>query len=184
MRTVILFTLFAIARSINPRGIDNTQPVGTNPILKFSTQFLGNQTADNSCSHRDLGFTGHIADVWYAIYGDTQWCAPGVTDPFQDQLGFFGMVRGSVSQLTSNPLKVYDLHLNHDSPVPHQQQLIPFNSSWGEDKTYGFGGTSLVETDSATVMGAIFYLVVCALILRALFLGCSSSATRTPTTQA
>jgi hypothetical protein len=134
--------------------------VGTNPITKFSTQFLGYQTANNSCSHRDLGFTGSIAGVWYAVYGDTLWCAPGVTDPFQDRSGFFGMVRGSVSQLTDNPLEVYDRNLDYDSPVPRQQQFVPFNPSWGEDSTFGFGGTSLIETDSATASGAIFYVVV------------------------
>ena len=172
MRPEILFTLFTVADSINLRSVDNTQAVGTNPIVKFSTQFLGNQTASNSCSHRDLGFTGHIAGVWYATYGDTRWCAPGVTDPFEDQFGFFGMVRGSVSQMTDDPLKVHDLYLNNNSPVPHPQQFIPFNSSWGEDKTYGFGGTSIVETDSATASGAVFYLIVRALILCPLSVGC------------
>ena len=172
MRPAILFTLFTIVDFINARSVDNTQPVGTNPITKFSTEFLGKQTSNNSCSHRDLGFTGHIAGVWYAIYGDTRWCAPSVTDPFNDLSGFFGMVRGSVSQITDNPLKVYDLHLNNDSPVPHQQQFVPFNSDWGEDLTYGFGGTSLLETNSTTAHGAIFYLVVSALNLCPLSLEC------------
>ena len=46
---------------------DNTQPVGTNPITNFSTQFLGVQVAGNSCSHRDLGFTGHIQGKWVLL---------------------------------------------------------------------------------------------------------------------
>jgi hypothetical protein len=176
MRPTILFTFFTIAESIKRPIVDNTQSVGINPITKFSTQFLGYQTSNNSCSHRDLGFTGHIADVWYAIYGDTVWCASGVTDPFKDQLGFHGMVRGSVSQMTDNPLTVYDLNLNDQSPVPHQLQFIPFNSSWGEDDTYGFGGTSLIEIDSTTASGAIFYLVVRGLILCLLSLRCLQNA--------
>src|SRR5436309_12735475 len=165
MRQAILFTLVTIADALVPPTVDNTKPVGTNPITTFSAQFLGYQTANNSCSHRDLGFTGYLAGVWYAIYGDTLWCAPGVTDPFQDQSGFFGMVRGSVSQTTDNPLEVYDRNLNNEWPVPRQQQFVPFNPSWGEDSTYGFGGTSLIATDSATGSGAIFYVVVRALIL-------------------
>lgn len=43
------------------RDIDNTQPLGTNPIGQFSVQYLGEQISDNSCSHRDLGFAGQLA---------------------------------------------------------------------------------------------------------------------------
>jgi len=43
---------------------DNTQPYGTNPIGGFSVEFLGNQTSDNSCSMRDLGFMGHMQGNW------------------------------------------------------------------------------------------------------------------------
>ena len=139
---------------------DDTQPVGTNPVGGFTVQHLGYQTADNSCSHRDLGFAGHIAGSWYAVYGDTLWCAAGVTDPDNDPSGFHGMVRDSVSALGSNPLSVHDLDLNGDTPVPHQNQFVPFNASWGETNSYGFGGTSIVETDADTATGAVYYLVV------------------------
>jgi hypothetical protein len=140
---------------------DNTQPVGTNPI-KFKTQYLGEQIADNSCSHRDLGFTGSIQGKWYAVYGDALWCAGGVSDPSNDTSGFHGMVRDTVSAVTKNPLKVHDLNLNKDRPVPHQNQFIPYNTSWSETNLFGFGGTSLVETDFSSATGAVFYVVVSA----------------------
>jgi hypothetical protein len=147
-----------VAGPVNKR--DDTQPVGNNPITKFTVQILGNQTADNSCSHRDLGFTGSISGKWYALYGDTLWCNQGVTDPTKDPSGFHGLVRDAVSALTSNPLKVHDLNLNNDSPVPHQNQFIPYDSDWGEDYATGFGGTSILETNATSGTGAIFYLVV------------------------
>jgi len=142
------------------RNVDNTQPHGTNPIKKFTVEFLGNQTADNSCSQRDLGFMGHIQGKWYAIFGDTLWCACGVTNPKDNPEGFHGMVRNSVSAATDNALIVHDLNLNNDTPVPHQLQFVPYNPRWGEDNTFGFGGTSLVETNYDTAEGALFYLVV------------------------
>lgn len=154
--------LIAIANAIPPerRDIDNTQPAGTNPINGFDVKFLGNQVADNSCTHRDLGFAGKIKDKWYAIYGDNLWCAPGVTDPTKDPSGFHGMVRDSVSALGSNPLIVHDLNLNNDSPVKHPNQFVPFNPNWGETNTVGFGGTSLVETDYNSATAALYYLIV------------------------
>ncbi|OTB01875.1 hypothetical protein M426DRAFT_323106 [Hypoxylon sp. CI-4A] len=136
---------------------DPTQPTGTNPISNFEAVFLGEQNANNSCSHRDLGFTGELQGRWYAVFGDTLWCAPGVTDPSDDDGEFHGMVRDAVSLMTENPLVVQDLHLNDDSPVPHQLQFVPFNELWGENNTFGFGGTSLVET--ADGAGAVYYLV-------------------------
>jgi hypothetical protein len=140
--------------------VDNTKPHGTNPITTFTVEFLGKQTADNSCSRRDLGFMGHIQGKWYAIFGDTLWCACGVTDPNDDPDGFHGMVRNSISAATDSALIVHDLHLNDDSPVRHQLQFIPHNTCWGEDCTFGFGGTSLVETNYDKAEGALFYLVV------------------------
>ena len=139
---------------------DDTQPVGKNPITKFVTQKLGYQNADNSCSHRDLGFAGSIQGKWYAVFGDTLWCAAGVKDPAQDPEGFHGIVRDAVSALTGDPLVVHDLNLNSDSPVPHQLQFVPFNTAWGEQQDYGFGGTSLCETDYNSATAALFYLVV------------------------
>ena len=64
-----------------------------------------------------------------------------------------------MSLTTESATTVHDLNLNNASPVAHPQQFVPFNSSWGEDSSYGFGGTSLVEVDHATAKGAIFYLV-------------------------
>lgn len=139
-------------------GGDNTQPVGTNPISKFETKYLGQQNANNSCSHRDLGFTGQLQGKWYAIFGDTLWCSPGVADPSKDPEGFHGLVRDSVSLMTDDLLVVQDMHLNADSPVRHQLQFVPFNADWDEKNTFGFGGTSLVET--ADGAGAVYYLVV------------------------
>lgn len=141
--------------------VDNTLPRGTNPITKFTTQLLGRQVADNSCSHRDLGFTGEIAGSWYAVYGDTLWCAPGVTNPGVDNTTqFHGMVRDSVSLMTRDPLVVQDLIMNTDSPVAHQLQFVPFNAAWNETNTYGFGGTSICEVDAVSKTGMVFYLVV------------------------
>ena len=158
---ILTFATLTVGARIQPRA-DNTLPVGTNPISQssFSVQYLGLQKADNSCSHRDLGFTGSIAGKWYAVYGDTLWCDTGVTDPANDTSGFHGMVRDSVSAMTSDPLVVHDLNLNNDKPVPHQLQLVPFNSAWGETNVYGFGGTSLCETDVVSATAALFYLVV------------------------
>lgn len=139
---------------------DHTQPYGTNPITNFTVEFLGYQTADNSCSHRDLGFTGQIQGKWYAVYGDTLWCSCGVSNPKDDECGFHGMVRNAISAVTDNALIVHDLNLNDDSPIPHQNQFVPFNPAWGENNQIGFGGTSLVETNSETAEAALFYLVV------------------------
>ncbi|GAP92754.1 putative conserved secreted protein [Rosellinia necatrix] len=135
---------------------DDTQPVGTNPI-KATTQFLGKQTSSNSCSHRDLGFTGQLAGQWYGLYGDTLWCNGGVTNPDQDPEGFHGIVRDAITRMGSDPLKYEDLHLNGDSPVRHPLQFVPFNAAWGENQSYGFGGTSIVETGNG--VGAVYYLV-------------------------
>ncbi|KAI1403956.1 hypothetical protein F4819DRAFT_186187 [Hypoxylon fuscum] len=146
-----------LSNPVKQRQLDNTQPVGTNPISKFETQYLGQQNANNSCSHRDLGFTGELQGKWYGVYGDTLWCSSGVTDPNDDPDGFHGLVRDSVSLMTGDPLVVEDLHLNDDSPVRHQLQFVPFNADWNETNTFGFGGTSLVET--ANGAGAVFYLV-------------------------
>lgn len=73
---------------------------------------------------------------------------------------FHGMVRDSVALMTDDPLKVQDMNLNDDSPVPHPKQFVPFNEAWGETSSYGFGGTSLVETDHEAAEGAVFYVVV------------------------
>ncbi|KAI1101741.1 hypothetical protein F4804DRAFT_354244 [Jackrogersella minutella] len=149
---------FASGFSKQRRDGDPTQPVGTNPIVKFQTQYLGQQTANNSCSHRDLGFAGELQGKWYSVFGDTLWCAEPLTDPGEDDTSqFHGMVRDSLSLLTGDPLVVVDLHLNNDSPVRHQTQFVPFDAAWGEDNTYGFGGTSLFETTNGD--GGIFYLV-------------------------
>ncbi|KAK8878712.1 hypothetical protein PGQ11_000006 [Apiospora arundinis] len=135
------------------------KPAGINVISHdhtFTTRYLGLQLADNSASHRDLGFTGQLGGRWYAVYGDVLWCAPGVTDPADDPPGFHGMVRDAISICTDDPLVVHDLHLDAEG---RQQQFIPFNPDWGEANDFGFGGTSLVEVDSETDTGAIFYLV-------------------------
>jgi hypothetical protein len=58
-----------VASPVDKRTVDNTQPAGSNPIAVASTQFLGAQASDNSCSKRDLGFAGRIAGKWYAVYG-------------------------------------------------------------------------------------------------------------------
>lgn len=139
---------------------DDTHPVGENVLGGYTTEFLGHQWSSNSCSYRDLGFTCQLRGKWYAVYGDTLWCAPGVTDPKKNPDGFHGMVRNSLSALTENPLVVYDLHLNEDYPVPHQTQLVPFNPHWGENNTYGFGGTGIAEVDACSGTGVLYYLVV------------------------
>jgi hypothetical protein len=160
---VLLGLSLVTASPVKKRTIDNTQPAGTNPINVASTVFLGQQTAENSCSVRDLGFTGQISGVWYGVYGDTLYCSAGATDPSQSTGVFSGMVRDAVSMMTPNALKTHDLNLNQDSPVAHQNQLVPFNSSWGEDQSYGFGGTSLCSTFDFPYYGtaALFYVIVC-----------------------
>lgn len=139
---------------------DGTAPVGINPIVNFRTEFLGTQTASNSCSHRDLGFTGELDGEWYAVYGDTLWCAAGVTDPESDPEGFHGMVRNSVSRLGSDPLSVVDLRLNGDQPVPHQNEFVTPTTAFGETNFYPFGVSSICEVDGDTKTGAIYILVV------------------------
>jgi hypothetical protein len=73
------------------------------------------------------------------------------------------MVRSSVSLLTDDPLRVVDLNLNDDWPIPHQQPFIPFNEDWGESSRTAFGGASLCETDAETATAAVYILVVRAL---------------------
>ncbi|KAI0813569.1 hypothetical protein GGR55DRAFT_676501 [Xylaria sp. FL0064] len=141
-----LLATVALATLVERR--DDTQPVGTNPITNFKTDFLGDQKSSNSCAGRDLGFTGQLGGQWYGVYGDTLWCAPGVSDPNQNPSSFYGIVRDTVTLMGSNPLLIQDYHLNGDTPVPHPLQFIPFNEAWGETNTYGFGGTSICETAS------------------------------------
>ncbi|KAL3963177.1 hypothetical protein ACCO45_000181, partial [Purpureocillium lilacinum] len=117
---------------------------GENPIRGFTVDYLGEQLANNSCSHRDLGFAGSIAGQWFAVYGDTLWAAPGVRHPADDVDGFHGMVRNSVSRLGPDPLVVHDLNLNERQ---RQNQFAQWKEEWGETNTTGFGGTSIVETD-------------------------------------
>ncbi|KAI1744697.1 hypothetical protein F4680DRAFT_405760 [Xylaria scruposa] len=136
---------------------DDTQPVGTNPIKISRTDFLGEQKSSNSCAGRDLGFTGQLGGKWYGVYGDTNWCAQGVTDPDKNPAGFHGIVRDTVALMGNNPLSIQDYHLNGDTPVAHPLQFIPFNSAWGETNLYGFGGTSICESTSG--VGAVYYLV-------------------------
>jgi hypothetical protein len=140
--------------------IDNTLPAGANPIKNFTATWLGYQTADNSCSLRDLGFTGQLGGKWYSVWGDVNWGAPGTMNTFAQPPGFHGLVRNAISLLGDDPLIVHDLHLNGDQPVRHQQQLVPWNSKWGENQATGFGGTSICEVDSEAAIGALYYLVV------------------------
>ncbi|GJN78474.1 hypothetical protein PLIIFM63780_001968 [Purpureocillium lilacinum] len=137
--------------------LDNTQPAGENPIRGFTVDYLGEQLANNSCSHRDLGFAGSIAGQWFAVYGDTLWAAPGVSHPADDVDGFHGMVRNSVSRLGPDPLVVHDLNLNERQ---RQNQFAQWKEEWGETNTTGFGGTSIVETDPKAGEGAVFFLVL------------------------
>ncbi|KAH8921194.1 hypothetical protein BT69DRAFT_1244487 [Atractiella rhizophila] len=134
---------------------DNTQPFGNNKIVNFSSAYLGEQSSA-PCSHRDLGFTGKINGKWYAVYGDTLFCANGVTDPHLDDGQFHGMVRDAVASLSVDGLSATFLQLDGSG---HPKQFVPFNSAWGETNLYGFGGTSLCETNAASSQGAIYYLV-------------------------
>ena len=165
MLSVLLTSLcFSIALQSYPstasplqKRVDNTQPSGTNAVTSFHIDPLGMQTSANSCSNRDLGFTGEIAGTWYAVYGDTNWCAPGVTDPTKDDTSKFnGMVRDSIARMTNDVLHPVDLNLNAGQ---RPQQLIPFNASWGESVEFGFGGTSICETDASQNQGIVFYAV-------------------------
>ena len=63
----LLLVTSACAAALESR---DTVPT-TNPIADFHVTFLGNQTASNSCSHRDLGFTGRLGGNWYSVFGDT-----------------------------------------------------------------------------------------------------------------
>lgn len=167
--TTTTTTTVTIAQTSFTTLIDSTTPENLNPISIRSVRWLGYQTANNSCSHRDLGFTGKLSGKWYAVYGDTLWAAPGVTNMFNDTPGFHGIVRDSVSLMTEDPLTVVDLHLNGDEPVKHQLQFVPYFEGWGETNRYGFGGTSICEVDegieTGTGTGAVYYLVVSGLTL-------------------
>ena len=93
------------------------------------------------------------------MYGDTTYCASGVKDAATDnQADFNGMVRDSVALMTENVLQAQDLNLNGDAPVSHPKQFVPYNTSWGEDQSYGFGGTSLCYIDDTSAI--VFYVVV------------------------
>jgi hypothetical protein len=70
------------------------------------------------------------------------------------------MVRDSVWVMTSDVLKPIDLNINGGTPVGHQLQFVPFNTAFGEDQSYGFGGTSLCATNNTAQEGAAFYVVV------------------------
>lgn len=120
--------------------------MGSNPITKWTVDFLGEQKSRNSeYSQRDLGFTGKLGKHWYAVYGDTLWDKP------------FYMVRNSISRCTGNPLEVEDLNVRHD--LPRQNQFIPWNPKWGEAQNWFIGVSSLLEVDPKEPIGAIFYLV-------------------------
>jgi hypothetical protein len=159
---IALLGIYSATASPLRKHTHNTQPAGTNPIQVASTAFLGKQTAENSCSVRDLGFTGQISGVWYGVYGETLFCSAGATDPSQSTGSFSGMVRDSISMMTPNILKTHDLNLDNDAPVAHQNQFIPSYASWGDNQSYGFGGTSLCSTFDFPYYGnaAVFYVVV------------------------
>ena len=152
------------AMPLTKRAVDNTQPAGHNPVsLAFNAEYLGPQKSENSCVNRDLGFTGQIAGKWYAVWGDTSYCAPGVRDSTSPEAmagGFHGMVRDSISAMTISVLETQDLNLNSDTPISYPKQFVPYNSAWGEDGHTGFGGTSLCETNATTGEGLVFYAVV------------------------
>lgn len=154
MRYSIAFLLSAAIEQAVAQ--DNTQSSGSNPVKVSNAHHVGIQL-DNSCTHKDLGFTGKLGGDWYALYGDNLWCASGITLPSKDTSGFHGMVRNSIAKCSSNPLKVDFPDMNSDAPVAHPEQFVPFNSSWGETSSTGFGGTSLCEVDDDTSL--IFYLV-------------------------
>lgn len=104
------------------RQSDNTQPSGSNPVVVSNVEYLGEQIGSNSCTHRDLGFTGELGGQWYGVYGDTLFCAEGVTDPSQDDDGFHGMVRDAVARLTDDPLTIEWTSLDeggHPTQVQH-----------------------------------------------------------------
>ncbi|GKT91439.1 conserved secreted protein [Colletotrichum tofieldiae] len=143
---------FASAHPVAPR-MDSTTAVGTNPIANPKVEYLGLQKADNSCSHRDLGFTGAIAGKWYAVWGDVLWCDAGVTDPEKDTPGFHGMVRDAVSAMTGDPLLVHDLNLGDNQ---RQRQLIPFNTSWGRGSTPASAGPAWLKPMPPPGLGPSF----------------------------
>lgn len=57
----------ALAIPLTQRIVDNTEPSGPNPIKISGAEWLGVQTSANSCSRRDLGFTGKLGGDWYAV---------------------------------------------------------------------------------------------------------------------
>jgi hypothetical protein len=80
--TTLLSTAATIA-AVAPDRPDNTQPYSTNPVSIANVDFLGARLT-HSCTYRDLGFIGLVADACYAVFGDNLWCDAGVTDPNQD----------------------------------------------------------------------------------------------------
>ncbi|KAF9889563.1 hypothetical protein FE257_007273 [Aspergillus nanangensis] len=160
MHSLVAASLLGLASASSVRRQsppDNTQPTGKNPVSVGRTNFLGEQHSNNSCTHRDLGFTGLFAGDWYGLYGDTLYCAGGVTDPDQDTGGFNGMVRDALARLTDDPLTIEWAALNSDTPIAHPTQFVPYNEAWGETSSTGFGGTSLCQIDDHTAI--VFYLI-------------------------
>ncbi|QKX59715.1 uncharacterized protein TRUGW13939_06855 [Talaromyces rugulosus] len=154
--TVVTLLAMASIYTSNDSIPNNTQPVGSNPVIIANVDYLGEQRT-NSCTHRDLGFLGQLTGRWYAVYGDTLWCKASVTEPSQDPEGFHGMVRDSIAECSDSALRVKFTQLNEDSPVAHPKQFIPCNEAWGKTLTTGFGGTSLCPVDDDNSL--IFYLV-------------------------
>lgn len=142
---------------------DNTQPYGENHAFVTNLEFLGIQTSNNSCSRRDLGFTGKLGDHWYAIHGDAIWCAPNQTNAMAktNDTMFRGMVRNTISMMTDDVLKPYDLYVDDRKPVPGPRQFFEFVREWGEHLLTGFGGTSICAVDEKT--GAVYYAIVCSI---------------------
>ncbi|KAM0809708.1 hypothetical protein AB5N19_10054 [Seiridium cardinale] len=137
---------------------DGTQPAGTDPVAKFSTEYLGSQHTDNG---QAIGiWASQVSSAGIGMLSTAKFfgAAEGVPNPDKDTDGFHGRARDSLSKCTADdPLKVHDLNMNE---IACQLQFVPHNESWGETSSYVFGGTSLVETDDSTGTGAVFYLVV------------------------
>ncbi|KAK9784116.1 hypothetical protein SCAR479_00675 [Seiridium cardinale] len=119
-------------------------PAGTDPVAKFSTEYLGPQHTDNG---QAIGiWASQVSSAGIGMLSTAKFfgSAEGVPNPDKDTDGFHGGARDSLSKCTA------------DDPL----KFVPHNESWGETSSYVFGRTSLVETDDSTGTGAVFSLVV------------------------
>ncbi|KAK3935364.1 hypothetical protein QBC46DRAFT_52072 [Diplogelasinospora grovesii] len=96
--------------------INSTAPQGANPITRCRVHFLSEQKPINTePSGHDLGFTGQLGGR--VVRRIRRHSLEGY------------MIRNGILRMTSDTLKVEDLHVRRN--LPRQNQLIPWDADWG-----------------------------------------------------